>query len=130
MCPYLPCCVWNSPSGLVVGKVETACPILVLHHVAPRTGGCHRQLVTGTVAVHMKLVVVIQPPCRRSDSPRVQQYFVYSLFYTWAIHLCNKKDMSPCLFFQNLILKFSAFDQFSKIYIIITLVLNIELKRL
>ena len=62
------------PSGFVVGKVETGCPILVLHHVAPRTGGCHRRLVTGTVAVHMLLVVVIQPPCRRSDSPRVQQY--------------------------------------------------------
>ena len=31
--------------------------------VAPRTGGCHRRLVTGTVAVHMLLVVVIQPPC-------------------------------------------------------------------
>ena len=43
-----------------------------------------------------------------------------------AITLGHKKDMSPCLFFQNLILKFSAFDQFSKN----TLVLNIELKRL
>ena len=42
------------------------------------------------------------------------QYFAYSLFYAWAVHLRNKKDMSPCLFFQNLILKFSAFDQFSK----------------
>ena len=41
------------PSSLVVGKVETGCPILVLHHVAPRTGGCHWRLVTGTVAVHM-----------------------------------------------------------------------------
>ena len=60
------------PSGFVVGKVETGCPLLVLHHVAPRTGGCHRRLVTGTVTAHMLLVVVIQPPCRRSDSPRVQ----------------------------------------------------------
>ena len=40
-------------SSLVVGKVEAGCPILVLHHVAPRTGGCHWRLVTGTVAVHM-----------------------------------------------------------------------------
>ena len=60
------------PSGFVVRKVENGCPLLVLHHVAPRTGGCHRRLVTGTVAVHMLLVVVIQPPCRCSDSPRVQ----------------------------------------------------------
>ena len=42
------------------------------------------------------------------------QYFAYSLIYAWAIHLWNKKDMSPCLFFQNLILKFTAFDQFSR----------------
>ena len=42
------------------------------------------------------------------------QYFAYSLFYAWAIHLWNKKDMSPCLFFQNHILKFTAFDQFSR----------------
>ena len=42
------------------------------------------------------------------------QYFADSLFYAWAIHLWNKKDMSPCLFFQNFIWKFSAFDQFSK----------------
>ena len=41
------------PYGLVAGKVEDGCPLLVLHHVAPRTGGCHRRLVTGTVAVHM-----------------------------------------------------------------------------
>ena len=41
------------PSSLVVGKVEDGCPLLVLHHVAPRTGGCHRGLVTGTDAVHM-----------------------------------------------------------------------------
>ena len=60
------------PCSLVVGKEKTGCPVLVLHHVAPRTGGCHLRLVTGTVAVHMLLLVVIQPPCRRSDSPRVQ----------------------------------------------------------
>ena len=41
------------PSSLEVGKVETGCPVLVLLHVVPRTGGCHRRLVTGTVAVHM-----------------------------------------------------------------------------
>ena len=41
------------PSSLVVEKVETGCPILVLHHVAPGTGGYHRRLMTGTVAVYM-----------------------------------------------------------------------------
>ena len=35
--------------NLVVGKVEVGCLILVLHHVAPRTGICHRRQVTGTV---------------------------------------------------------------------------------
>ena len=42
------------------------------------------------------------------------QYFAYSLFYACAIHSWIKKNMSPCLFFQNLILKFTAFDQFSR----------------
>ena len=42
------------------------------------------------------------------------QYFAYNLFYAWAIHLWNKKDMSPCLFFHNLIWKFLSFDQLSK----------------
>ena len=61
----------------------------MLHHVAPRTGGCHRRLVTGTVAVHMLLVVVIQPPCRCSDSPRVQQYGYNSLvqMMIWLAYL-------------------------------------------
>ena len=40
------------PYSLKAGKVETGCPLLVLHHVAPRTGGCHRRLVTGTVSAH------------------------------------------------------------------------------
>ena len=39
--------------SLKAGKVETGCPLLVLHHVAPRTGGCHRRPVTGTVTAHM-----------------------------------------------------------------------------
>ena len=26
------------------------------------------------------------------------QYFAYSLFYAWAIHLRNKMDMPTCLF--------------------------------
>ena len=41
------------PSMLKAGKVETGCPLLVLHHEAPCTGDCHRRLVTGTVTVHM-----------------------------------------------------------------------------
>ena len=36
-------------SSLVVGKVEAGCLILVLHHMAPHTDGCHPRLVTGTV---------------------------------------------------------------------------------
>ena len=60
------------PYGLVVEKVETGCQLSVLHHVASRTGGCHGRLVTGTGTVHMLLIVVIQSPCRRNDSPRVQ----------------------------------------------------------
>ena len=39
--------------SLKAGKVETGCPLLVLHHETPRMGGCHRQLVTGTVTAHM-----------------------------------------------------------------------------
>ena len=50
---FLGICVKARPYSMVVGKVETGCPLLVLHHVAPRTGGCHRRLVTGTVDVHM-----------------------------------------------------------------------------
>ena len=42
------------------------------------------------------------------------QYFAYSLFYAWTVNLCNKKDMSPCLIFHNLLWKFWAFDQFSE----------------
>ena len=62
---------------LKAGKVETGCPLSVLHHVAPRTGDCHWRLVTGIVTAHMELVVVIKPPCRRNDSPRVQHNFKF-----------------------------------------------------
>ena len=98
---FLGICVKARPYSMVVGKVETGCPLLVSHHVAPRTGGCHRRLVTGTVAVHMLLVVVIQPPCRCSDSPRVQHSppFIkrsYSNYYDEIIFLkvkCNCSEL-------------------------------------
>ena len=41
------------PSWLKSWKLEAGCPLLVLHHMAPRTGGCHQRLVTGTVTAHM-----------------------------------------------------------------------------
>ena len=37
--PSLGAVYGTRPSSLVVGKVESGCPILVLHHVAPRMGG-------------------------------------------------------------------------------------------
>ena len=79
---------------MVVGKVETGCPLLVLHHVAPRTGGCHRRLVTGTVTAHMLLVVAIQPPCRRSDSPRVQHYHMKTSTSFYTIHSRRVSDIN------------------------------------
>ena len=39
---------------------------------------------------------------------------IFTLFYEWTVILCNKKDISQCSVFHNLILKFSAFDQFSE----------------
>ena len=51
--PSLGAVYGTHPSSLVVGKVEAGFPTLMLHHVAPRTGGCHWRLVTGTVTAHM-----------------------------------------------------------------------------
>ena len=48
--------------------------------------------------------------------------------FAWAIHLCNKKDMSPYVVFHNLIWKFSVFDEFFLADERIRLVLNIKLK--
>ena len=45
------------PYSLKSGKVETGRPLLVLHHVATRTGCCHRRLVT--VNVHMLLELTV-----------------------------------------------------------------------
>ena len=89
-------------------KEEKGCPLLVLHNVAPRTGGCHRRLVTGTVAVHMLLVVVIQPPCRRSDSPRVQQSTVR--VFTKYINICKLLDVAG----------YHCINVIYKIYLVVT----------
>ena len=51
--PSLGAVYGTCPSSLVVGNVEVGCLILVLHHVAPRTGICHRRQVTGTVTGQM-----------------------------------------------------------------------------
>ena len=51
--PSLGAVYGTCPSSLVVGKEKGGCPVMVLHHVAPRTGGCHGRLVTGTVTAHM-----------------------------------------------------------------------------
>ena len=44
------------------------------------------------------------------------QYFAYSLFYAWAIHLWNKKDMSPAYFFTISYRSFQHLSNFLKIW--------------